>query len=206
MTLHERLRSAWRTDVGMGMVEVMVAIAILAIVSTSALYFSLRANSASSYQQHNQVAVTLASEAMELVAGSPSGVNPATGVSALYTGRGKTAVQTAWTTNAAVRGVSATSAVWDPTAANAGTGSIPLVASDTLSGTQYTTTTLIGKCFRPRTADANCLKTKPAAGVSVEQIRVIVVVRWLADDECPGGCTYQTSSMIDVNSDLEWQI
>lgn len=201
----------------MSLIEVVIAIAILAILSTASLGVYLSSTSASLDQQRRQVAVTIANESMEIVSGWTTATVASTGVSALFTARPKDKVNTLWTKNAAIDGVDVTYAMWDPTAAAAAVPalptSIPLSRAVTKSGTDFTAETLIGFCLQKITG-GNCVKvgvynptTVPAPAVPsgyTQLTRAIVVVRWTAG--CPAaGCSYTTATLIDLNGDLEWK-
>ncbi|WP_167050539.1 prepilin-type N-terminal cleavage/methylation domain-containing protein [Salinibacterium sp. ZJ77] len=193
-----------RSDAGFSLLEVIVSLLILSIVVTASISFIIRANVSSAYQQHNQVAVTVAGQAMERVI--------ATHPEQLVDDRSQTIVEAAFAANAAVGGVSQMYPLWDNAAGP--TPLIPVTETQTFSGTEYTTTTLIGKCFRERatTVDVSCstlpgvtsgTAATPAGHLAL--YRAVVVVRWIADSECPGGCTYRTSALIDATSgDPEW--
>jgi prepilin-type N-terminal cleavage/methylation domain-containing protein len=196
-----------RADEGFTLIEVIVALMVLSIILTASIAFVIRANTASAYQQHNQVAITIAGQAMErVIATTPTTAN-------LLADRRQTLVNAAWTTNATRGGVAQTYPLWDAAASPTATPRIPITQTQTFSGTVYTATTLIGACYRLRSdlTDVECGKitgvtsapATPPAGY-LRLIRTLVIVTWNADDECPGGCSYQTASYIDTGSDLEW--
>ncbi|CAN5305370.1 hypothetical protein BH11ACT3_BH11ACT3_12630 [soil metagenome] len=207
---HNSSRAARHSgDAGFTLIEVLIAFILLAVVTTASLTFLIRANSTSAYQQHNQVAVTIASQAMEQVIGTtPS-------VSSLIADRYKNTVQTAWTNNATKDGVADTYQLWDAAATSGSVAAIPISSTSTVEGTIYSADTLIGICYRQRTSVNNAVCDKvPATDTApttsatpsgyVKVIRVMVIVRWTADDECPSGCSYEAATLIDANTDLEW--
>jgi hypothetical protein len=87
---------------------------------------------------------------------------------------------------------------------------VPLVATSELNNLEYEALTLIGPCYRSKTAAAaGCSKVGPTAPDSApsgytELMRVMVRVTWQSQS-CPeSGCSYQVTSLIDPNSDLTW--
>lgn len=209
-------------DRGMTLIEVIVAISIMAIVATSAISLSISSVANTTIQQRRQVAVSVASNAMETVAAHTLAANNATGESRIYDGRTLARVTAAWTASAGFPGVDKTYPGWDTSAT---TTSRPNIAIDTdnpandptpptvLNGTQYRVRTLIGACYQPN-AGGNCellsgQSTPPVlepASYS-KLIRVIVIVSWTAGDDCAtGSCTYQTTTLLDPHQDLRWKV
>lgn len=217
--LRARLYSAVRSDSGMSLVEVVVAIAILAVLSTASLGVYLSSTSVALEQQRRHVAITIANESMEIISGWSTSTVAATGVSALFTARSKVKVNALWAKNNAEGVVNATYPMWDPTAVPTATAAfpdaVPLSRDVTKSGTRFTAETLIGFCVQ-RISGGSCVKLTtsynptlipaPAVPAGYTQLaRAIVIVRWTAG--CPaGGCVYTTSTLIDLTSDLEWKI
>ena len=209
-----RRRFDLRGDSGLSLMEVIVAIAIMTIVSTAAASLSINGLKTVATEERAQVAVTIANGSMEKVSGWSVAVNSSTGMSNLYNGRSKGDVQNAFTAYASRPGVAQTNAAWDgtvPVAAStapATTGSLPVQIAVTQNGTAYTVTTLIGGCYQQAaypttTATASCTAT---AGTAPDpMIRVIVIVYWTAGPQCAtSGCYYQTSTLLDPSNDLEW--
>ncbi|MCX7523186.1 prepilin-type N-terminal cleavage/methylation domain-containing protein [Microbacterium sp. STN6] len=205
----QRLRARAADASGMSLIEVIVAISLMSIVATAAIGLSISSMKSAAKQQRQELAVTVANQAMEVVSAHASSVNGATGVSALYNGRAKTPVQTNWAANTGVAGTGATYAAWDPTATASSTPEIPITKVYPHSGTNYTAHTLIGVCYQPASGgdctriagQAMAPSVAPAGRTAL--IRVMVVVRWSAGCGA-GGCSYQTSTLIDSHSDLEW--
>jgi prepilin-type N-terminal cleavage/methylation domain-containing protein len=230
---------ATAADSGFSLIEVVVAIALLIIVSTSALYFVSKARYTSTDQQATQIAATLASSTMEQVYAVPTKISSASGVSNLYTGRYRTDVTAAFAANSSITGVSSTFPVWDstatttsataacptPTVASIPTSGplIPVSCTNTVNGTTYTVTTLIGACYRaasyanaaaqdctaPSTVTAPSASAPvPAASTTsrIQLTRVIVIVAWNASTSCPlaGGCTYSTAALFSTDTDPTW--
>ena len=209
-----RKRLGLKGDSGLSLMEVIVAIAIMTIISTAAASLSINGVKTVATEERAQVAVTVANGYMEEVSGWTVDVNPLTGVSNVYNGRSRGDVQNVFTTYASRPGVAETNAVWDGTVsaaastAPATTGSLPVQETVVQNGTSYTVATLIGSCYQqapyPTTsASADC---KAAAGAAPDaMIRVIVIVKWTAGPQCAAsGCYYQTSSLLDPSTDLVW--
>jgi prepilin-type N-terminal cleavage/methylation domain-containing protein len=196
-------------DDGFSLMEVIIAIAIISVVAISSVTLTVNGIAAASLQQRRQVAVTIASGAMENVSAQT--------VATLYDGRTKSDVQSAFTANsaspgiAAVGGISPTYQRWDATASSSSTAQVP-VSSPVVnrSGTLFTTTTLIGPCYQPL-AGGNCTTLSSHPNFTdvvpgfVSLIRVVVVVRWTAGSSCAtSGCYYSTTTLVDPNQDLQW--
>lgn len=207
---HEHPRLALRRDSGMSLVEVIVAIAIVSIIALSSASLAINGFSLASSQERRQVAVTIASGAMEAAS--------AQSVSTIYSGRTKAAVQAAFTANstvpgiATVSGVAPTYQVWDTSSPVPSVMNLPITAApNKLNGTTYTTTTLLGACYQLRTG-GNCTtiagqSSPPAVAPAnyVALVRVVVVVRWTGDKTCAaGGCYYSATTLLDPGTDLEW--
>jgi prepilin-type N-terminal cleavage/methylation domain-containing protein len=205
-----RKRFALQDDSGLSLMEVIVAIAIMTVVATAAASLSLNGVKTVANEERSQVAVTVANNYMEQVSGWSVAVNTATSVSSLYNGRSKGDVQAAFLANASRPGVAETNAVWDSTVpvaasvAPASTGSLPVTSVTVENGTTYSVSTLIGSCYQQTTSTSgSCMA---AAGTAPDpMIRVIVIVKWTAGSQCAAsGCYYQTSTLLDPSSDLEW--
>jgi prepilin-type N-terminal cleavage/methylation domain-containing protein len=223
-----RIRERASDERGMTLMEVIVAIAIMTIVALAAASVTLNGTKTESVDERQQVAVTIANGFMEKASGWTVDIDSTTGVSQLYYGRSQAAVQAAFAANSTRPGVAQTNAVWDPNApadvamaTPPGTPSLPITESPTTTpalppenGTSYTVTMLIGSCYQSTTiqtatnADGtpnlnNCVAT--AAATSDALIRVIVIVTWTAGAQCQSTpCYYETSTLVDPSSDLEW--
>lgn len=196
---------------GMTLVEVIVAIAIMSIVATAAIGLAISSTIGSVSQQRRAIAVTVANAAMERASGLPA--------TSLFSGRSLGAVNTSFSNNSGVSGVSTTYQDYDKTSPLPGAQTVPIDAPETQNGTSYTVTTIIGTCFEKlgtnsgQTAGGDCAKVDSAtyapftpAGYTLLS-RVIVVVGWTAGQECAviGSCVYTISTLIDSHSDLEWK-
>jgi len=132
-----RSRVADAHDTGMSLIEVIVAIAIVSAIALSSASLAINGSSLASSQERKQVAVTIASGAMETAS--------AQSVATIYSGRTKTAVQAAFAANSAVPGIAAvggvapTYQVWDTTIPVPSAVTIPITpAPISLNGTTCT--------------------------------------------------------------------
>lgn len=196
---------------GMTLVEVIVAIAIMGIVATAAIGLAISSTIGSVSQQRRAIAVTVGNAAMERVSGLPA--------ASLFGGRALIAVNTSFSNNSGVSGVSTTYQDYDRTSPLPGAQTVPIDAPVTQNGTPYTVTTIIGTCFEKlgtnsgQTAGGDCAKVDSATYAPLTPAgytrltRVIVVVGWTAGQECAviGSCVYTISTLIDSHTDLEWK-
>ncbi|MBD7916837.1 prepilin-type N-terminal cleavage/methylation domain-containing protein [Cellulomonas sp. Sa3CUA2] len=228
MTTHSRTgahaarRPAVLPDGGFTLVEVIVALTLLALLSTAALYFFVSGSRAVTHQQRSHGAVSAANDAMEQVFSyvpQMAGSTVATTSSGLLVGRLDSDVTAAWSAAAArgIPGIAETYPGWDRAAAPApqpggADDRIKLVRTVRSSGVTYDVTTLIGYCYRvDSNPNAVCTRVggdsigNPNPGY-VRMLRSIVVVSWPGTtSSCVAGtCSYQIQSLIDPNSDLKW--
>lgn len=199
---------------GMTLIEVVVAISLIGIISAAAIGLSITSQKGTSVQQRQELAVTIASEAMEAANAQSSATNPTTGMSYLYQGRTEAQVEAAWTANLGVSGLAATYMGWDTAAVVPPVQTLPISNLVVRNGTEYTVYTLLGTCYMPTTsAGGDCTKvagsdTAPPSTVPADRAalnRVIVVVRWTAGSGCAtSGCSYQATTLVDAHSDLLW--
>jgi prepilin-type N-terminal cleavage/methylation domain-containing protein len=197
------------SDSGLSLMEVIIAIAIISVVAISSVTLTINGIAAASMQERRQIAVTIASGAMENISAQT--------VATLYSGRTQSDVQAAFAANSATPGIAAVGGIfptyqrWDAGASSSSTAQVPVTSPIVnRSGTLYSTTTLIGPCYQP-TAGGNCttLSSHPDSTDVVpgylSLIRVVVVVRWTAGSLCTtSGCYYSTTTLIDPNKDLQW--
>ena len=203
---------------GFTLIEVVVAIFIIGILATSALFFYLNGLNISHAQERRQLAITVANEAMEKARGATLGKDVKSGLQKIYAGRESTKVLQDFIDNAGVPGVAQTYAQWD-SAATAASDPVFKVSPKpvvNLSGTDFTVSTLVGLCYQPTNvappASSDCVRLAPAptpppvtGPVGYTPLtRVIVTVVWTAGSQCSAGCRYSVSSLIDSNADLTW--
>ncbi|TFC35937.1 type II secretion system protein [Cryobacterium sp. MDB1-18-2] len=198
---------------GMTLIEVIVAISIMGIIAAAAVGLSITSQSGAVAQQRQELAVTIANQAMESV----SAQSAVTG--ALVAGRSQSNVSANWTNaiNSGTSGLSDTYPAWDPGATAASVATVPILSAPlSLSGTTYTTNILVGTCYQKSvgaTAPGTCTKVAGYTAPSLPEptgwspvLRVMVIVRWNAGGVCSGtaGCSYQTTSLVDTHIDLPW--
>lgn len=215
-------RPAPAPDGGFTLIEVIVALTLLAVISTAALYFFVSGTRSVTHQQRTHSAVSAANDAMEQVFSyvpQMAGSTVSTTSSGLLVGRLDTDVTAAWSAAAAagIPGIAETYPGWDRATAPApqaglGDDRIKLTRTITASGVTYQVRTLIGYCYRVATnPNGACTRIggdsvgNPNAGY-VRMLRSIVVVTWpgTANSCRSGTCSYQIQSLIDPNSDLKW--
>jgi len=197
--VHARRAPAAESDAGMSLIEVVIAISLLAILVTASLGVYLSSSNASAALQRREVAVTIASQTLETV----GVLAPAT----LYTGRTAAAVESLRAANVGIPGIDQTYKV----SGAAGTVTVPLTSEQTFSGTKYTVSTVIGTCFQDKkggtcTGAPNSVQPAVVPVGKTVLSRVIVVVRWGAGASCrPVACSYFSTTLIDAHSDIEWR-
>jgi prepilin-type N-terminal cleavage/methylation domain-containing protein len=219
-TLKGRERRRNVDDSGFTLIEVVVAVVILAIVSASALAFAIQGLKGTHVQERVEIATTVATRAMEAVRAYNIIEDPGSHKSSLYNGRTKTAVQGAWADNAAAApALSGTYAEWDTSISSGETPAVPISQDVEFGDTTYTVVTLVGRCFIPATGDRSCqlVSGRPSASGgwdvawsapagSTEMMRATIIVRWTAGEGCADGCTYTISNLIEPKSiDLAWR-
>ncbi len=208
-------------DDGFTLVEVIVALVLLGIVATAALYFFISGMRSTTNLQRQQNAVTVANEAMEMAyAVEPRDSIAVAKTPSIVLGRNQTAVQGAFAAAAAlgIEGVPDTYPVWDPTATASSTPTLPLTFTRNHSGMTYNVSLLVGSCFRSASVvnpDQTCTRLAAYTGDPgdagtpsgmVRMLRITAVVTWEpTSGDCPGGtCSYALSGLIDRSGDLKW--
>jgi|GEM_PF-598397 len=218
-------------DEGFSMVEVIVAIVILGIVASSALWFFINGMQTSSNLDRQQTAVSIATSTMEQTFTYDPRKGATTGVSGLVVGRSAADVASgfaalgptgpgslALNNGLGISGVADTYPLSDPAGVTG--GGDPKVVSTVTRGNNvnYTVYTLIGACYRtaatggttqPCTKDPSYPTTEPTnAPGMVRMLRVIVVVIWdPIGNECTGTlgkCEYDVATLVDPSLDLLW--
>ncbi len=197
---------------GFSLAEVLIAVSILGGLATAALYFTVGGLASAESQRRSNVAITLAGNALESVLATAPTVNPATGVSDIYTGRSHADTIARWEVNESIPGFDRMYPSWDPTAATGSTPLIPISHGVTVNGTDYFVDTMVGRCYQPL-AGGQCgtlagwtpaSPTTVAPSGYVELVRVSTVIWWFAGQDCAAGCSYNASTLIDTNLDLTW--
>ena len=208
-------------DDGFTLIEVIVALVLLGIVATAALYFFISGTRTTTHLQRSQNAVTVANEAMEMAyAVEPRDATAVPGTPSIVLGRTQASVTDAWTAAAAlgIEGVADTYPLWDPTASASSAPALPLTLTREHSGMTYEVSLLVGSCFRSSSVispDQPCTRLAAYTGDPgdagtpngmVRMLRVIAVVTWESTaGECPeASCTYQLSGLMDRSGDLKW--
>lgn len=193
-----------RGDEGVSLLEVIVALMIIAGVMVSAGAFFINGLHNGNLQTQRQAAVTLANQAVE--------ATRAVTFDKLLQGRTQTAVNAlnATTGASALTGedVTATSAAdpetlnFDPAASTPGSETVKLTAIQTEDNVVYTVRTFINVCWFDLGA-GTCTRTKPPGAIAV--YRATSWVTWSPGRgmSCPtvGGCAFAASTLIDKQSD-----
>ena len=198
-----RIAAGGENERGMTLIEVVVAITILAVLSTASLGVYLSGINSATAQQRREVAITVANSVLEDATLTP----PAN----LYVGRSQLAATALLTANDTIPSVKQTYAAFQlPPVATV--PAIKPTQTVTLNGTDYQVSTIIGTCFQKK-AGGSCTvgstyPTQPATpSDSLVLTRIVVVVRWAVGSTCAGGsCVYDTSTLVDRNSELTWNI
>lgn len=213
-------------DEGFSLIEVIIAMVMIGIVASSALWFFINGMRTSSNLGRQQTAVSVATSALE----GAFVVNPhfdaTTGVSGLVKGRSSASVGAAFTAlgvagpgslglngGLGIAGVSSAYPVFDPAG---GTPVLPVTQTVSRAGINYTVYTLVGACYRTISTSGslqNCEKY-PGYGTSeppaipagmARMLRVTVAVTWAPrGDECESVCHYDVSTIVDPSPDLVW--
>ncbi|MDQ0427070.1 Ig-like domain-containing protein [Cellulomonas iranensis] len=204
-------------DDGFTLVEVIAALAIVGIVASTALYFFVNGTRSITHQSRTQSAVTVANESMEdafAVSAKPVTKGPHQ-FSGLLRDRPQAAVEQAWAAAqaAGLDGLDQTYPAWDPQPATGAAPAVPITRTTVLDKVEYTSTILIGTCYRPTGgASQDCTRTGAGAtppavtpANTVRLLRVMALVQWPdLTGSCGGTCTYQTQSLVDPNEDIVW--
>lgn len=214
-------------DEGFSMIEVIVAIVILGIVASSALWFFINGMQTSSNLNRQQTAVTIATSTIENSYALDPRKSPTVGVSGLVIGRSSADVNAAFAFLAprlgglrgglGIDGVADTYPLSDPAG---GTPLLPIKSNPlvTRAGVDYTVYTLVGSCYRKAATNGSaqpCAKaaffpnTEPSTLPvgSARLLRIIVVVTWAPiGDECGTNrmCSYDVATLVDPSLDLAW--
>jgi type II secretory pathway pseudopilin PulG len=181
-------------DDGFTVVEVVVAVVLVAAVMASAGVFFVSGVATSAGLQRRDSAAQVADEAMDLVRAVPA-ASDVDGAAGLVEGRVRADVEAHWA--AAPAGLTAvTDPAWDDTPT--GDPVLPLTVTRSVGGLDYTVDTYVGVC-RLEPDGTSCTTT----ATGVEHYRVVVRVTWEeGGDRCAGGgCVFSLATL--VNGDDE---
>ncbi len=142
-------------DEGMSLIEVVVAMLLLAVVSAAAASLAITSLRSVDSIDHSQTAISVATMQMEAVRSSnveenisSGGASGERGVSGLLQGRTKADVLASWTRNADIPVIAdRTYPEWDPTATSNSTKVLPFTGTTTLHNTDYHWEIAVGSCF-----------------------------------------------------------
>ncbi len=207
-----------RTDDGFTLVEVVVAISLVGVIAAAALYFFVSGTRSVTHQSRTQSAVTVATESMEdAFAVSPKPViKGAHTFSGLLLDRREADVTAAWTAAAGLDGLDQSYPAWDPAPTAGAQPAVPITRTTRLDGIEYSSTILVGTCYRPTgsASPQDCtvlpgVPTPPATTPAnmAQLLRVMVMVTWPdAAGSCgtAGVCSYQAQSLVDPSEDIVW--
>lgn len=193
------------SDAGFTLVEVLVAVVLLAIVLVAVSGFFVRGAATATMLQRRQAAVALADEAMELIRSVPPAA-PDVADSPLVAGRSDADVHAQWST--APRDVrddylAGMRQAWD-TAPVGSTPTVPLRTRATVSDQPFTIDQYLGLCYRATTKDASCTARSTGAQAETRVYRAVVVVSWDpgAGGTCGGSpCRFVLASLLDPLTD-----
>jgi prepilin-type N-terminal cleavage/methylation domain-containing protein len=196
---------------GMTLIEVVVAVVILALLSTISLNLYITSMTASKTHQNRELAIAVANESMEIVSGWSATTPIAdTNVSILYEGRARADVESRWAAAPADAGLEHTYPAWDPNAPTGSVPKLPFTRDRTFSDTDFVAETFIGTCYQP-ISGGDCrrlpgVSAAPAAAPSgyTAMTRTTVVVSWDAANCDSGSCQYKATTLLNLNSDLDW--
>lgn len=189
-----RLRA--RRDDGFSMVEMIVALVVIAIVATASIGFFLNNIRGVNNQRQHQEAVYLADQQLQNVESLP--------VAKLVQGRTQTEVTALYSTPAATalkvvgQDDTTNSGNWDTTASAPGSEVVPLSETQTVNHVPYTLTTFIDVCWYANSSGI-CGPTKTSK--TDEEYRVSIYETWSGPGSCSKGCNYTTSTLIDPTAD-----
>jgi type II secretory pathway pseudopilin PulG len=191
-----RHRTAWvprpaaagAAGAGFTTVEVLVAIAVIGIISTALMTFFVTTVSATSRQSHQQVAVQLATDGAERVRAIKN--------SAIVKGRDRISSDSQWPSRPT--GFDPYMAeTYDGTAAYPAGASAPLPTTAlavTINNVAYQQNFFLGTCWQPLVGGDCVAGTAPG---SIWFYRVVLAVTWV-DPRCgAAGCSFVISTLIN---------
>ena len=178
------------------MVEMMVALLIIAIVSAASVAFFVDNIRGVNDQRQHQEAVYLADQQMETVESLPVGK--------LVAGRTQAEVNALYSTAAATKlnitGQDDTTNAgnYDSTASTTGSETVPVTVTQTVNKVPYALTTFIDVCWY---SNVTGFCTPTSTATTTQEYRVSVYVTWKSPGACANGCNYSTSTLIDPSAD-----
>ncbi|WP_211349834.1 Ig-like domain-containing protein [Rarobacter faecitabidus] len=194
-------------DAGLSLVEVVVALALIGIIGAAAAAFFISGLASTKKLQSDQVAASVASQALDAARAVSPQPAKSGGVSGVLRGRSQADVQAAFAANGADSTDMIQTSAWDPAgAAGVADDWVPLTYSTTVANTTYQVTTLIGGCYRPATASTsaqNCNVARAAVD-DVLIYRVRAVVTWSGKNCTATSCSYRATALIDPSQDVFW--
>jgi type II secretory pathway pseudopilin PulG len=193
-----------RSDVGLSLVEVLVAMIVIGTVMGAMAPFLVRSVSVVGQERSKQVAVEVANDALERA----RALDP----SSLLAGRSKIKTQSQWNAApAAVTGYLATMAQdWDPLLPDDSDAGLqaPLPTTSnpvTVVGTPYTQSWYVGRCWQTKVYNLTAGACGPAIS-DVPFFRIVAVVTW-SHRSCPGSsCIYIASTLASIGPDPRFDL
>lgn len=200
-------------DEGFTLIEVVVAVVLMALVFASVSVFFVQGIATATGLQRRDAGVQVGDQALDFVRAVPS-QNPV-GTTKLLANRSQAAVTAQWadapaelsTTTPAFDAVGRATPAVDTTCFRRQTPApgeplVPLRSTCTVGGIAYTVDTFIGTCLQPAGASA-CTNARGVVGVRL--YRVVVRVTWSegADTSCSGQpCQYLLTTLVNSDGDL----
>lgn len=176
-------------DSGFSLVEVIVALGLLAIVMSAAGMLFIQSLAGDKQQQQRQVASQLADQGIQLVRAH----DPKT----ILNGRTQAQIDAQW----ASPGPIVLNQSTKPTAVGSGAAIVPTTPTTVVAGgTTYSVNTIIGICYAGTTGASDCVAT----GTTGKLYRVAVSVTWNSarGTGCTAGvCSVVADTLIDPSAD-----
>jgi prepilin-type N-terminal cleavage/methylation domain-containing protein len=192
-------RSALREESGFSLMEVMVALGLMAIVMSAAGMLFIRSLSSGKQQEQRQVASGLADQGLEIVRAH----DPQT----ILNGRTQSQIDAQWASPGPINLTQSNK----PTAVGSGAAVIPTTPTTyVVAGTTYSVNTIIGTCYVPATGSSSspgasaCVKTSTTGAALL--YRVSVSVTWAAGHGAGcqvglGVCSVVSDTLISPSGD-----
>lgn len=217
-----RLRERSQRDAGISLLEVIVALMIIAVVMTSAAGFFLNSLKTTGGASQRQSAVTLVNAELESIRAVPAGVL-VTGRTNSGNGSNSIVPLFAWSGAAALTAYDDLSNSqpgaynYDKTANASTIPAVPPITTQTVNNKPYTLHNFIDPCWLvvsknqtpSSTSSLACGATysSVAGSTTTMMFRITVAATWTggAATNCTAGCSYSASSLVDPNSDPTFQ-